>query len=106
MIAPKDRRVGQPQVSAKYIDTLLPPKAEGFVCHTSHRVHACNPHSNIRVAKLGSSGIETFNESSLLKIALAAVSNDQSDDATNPCNDCERKSGDVNRVGFVVARVN
>jgi len=52
VIGPQLGGVGQPQVAAENVDTLLTAKSGGFVGDTGHRIHAGDTHGDIVVAEL------------------------------------------------------
>ncbi|MEU5762944.1 hypothetical protein [Nocardia sp. NPDC047648] len=65
--------VGQAQISAEYVDTLLSAQAVGLVGDAGHRVHASEADRDIGRPELRGRGAEPFDEPALLQIALTAV---------------------------------
>ncbi|WP_280275259.1 hypothetical protein [Nocardia wallacei] len=94
--------VGQPQVAAEDVDALLPTRAIGFVGGTRHRVHPGDPDRDIGSAELARCRSEAFYESALLDVALATVGNHQRDNPTDPGDDrqCDTRDIDRRRLGF------
>ncbi|MEU2031000.1 hypothetical protein [Nocardia amamiensis] len=87
--------VGQPEVSAQHVDALRAAQAFGFVCDAGHGIDPCDTDRDIGSTELGGRRTEAFDEPTLLEVALAAVGDDQCDDATHACDDGQGDAGDV-----------
>jgi len=105
VVGPQFRVVGQPQVAAEDVDALLTAKSGGFVGDTGHRIHAGDTHGDIVVAELSRGRAEPLHEPPLLDVPLPPVGNDENDGRAHAAGHRERQLRDVDRVGFLGARV-
>jgi len=99
------RGVGQPQVAAGNVDALLTAKSSRFVGDAGHRIHAGDTHRDIVVTELSRGRAEPLHEPPLLDVPLPPVGNDESDGRAHAAGHRERQLRDVDRVGFLGARV-
>lgn len=90
MVVAEFWRIGQTEITAQYVDALLPLQLRCLICSPGHGIHSRHPHGDVSIAKLLGCGTEAFNESALFKVALPSVCHNKGNHTANSSSDSQR----------------